>query len=72
MDEGASCLVPVVRDGSVNAVLPALPARDSVADAEHGDDGLLPLAGGRQIVISHGTAVLMTHGAPNKTARNGR
>ena len=50
----------------------ALAARNSVANAEDCDDGLLPLAGGRQIVITHGAAVFMTHLAPNKTARNGR
>ena len=29
----------------MNAPLPAFLARDSIANAEHGDDGLLPLAG---------------------------
>jgi hypothetical protein len=55
----------------MNALLPALLARNSVANAEDSDDGLLPLAGGRQIVIAHGAAVFITHRAPNKTARNG-
>jgi hypothetical protein len=62
----------VVGDGSVNATLPALLARDSIADAEHGDDGLLPLAGEWKVVIANGAAVFMTHRAPHETARSGR
>ena len=56
----------------MDAPLFTFTARNSVANAEDSDDSLLPLAGGRQIVVAHGTAVFMTHLAPNETARNGR
>ena len=72
MDQCAFCLAPVVGNGPVDASRFAFTARNSVANAEDSDDGLFPLAGGRQIVIAHGTAVFMTHLAPDKTARNGR
>jgi len=70
VDERTDFLVPVVRDGPVNAFLSALPARDSVTDAEHGDDGLLSTAGGWKILSEHGTAILVAHRAPRKTARD--
>ena len=72
MDQCAFCLAPVVGNGPVDASRFAFTARNSVANAEDSDDGLLPLAGDRQIVIAHGTAVFMTHRAPHETARSGR
>ena len=53
-----------------NPPFPALLARDSVAGAEHGNDGLFPLAGKWKIVIANGTAIFMTHRAQYETTRD--
>jgi hypothetical protein len=70
VDESSSYLVPIVGDWSVNPPFPALLARDSVTDAEHGNDGLFPLAGKWKIVIANGTAIFMTHRAQYETTRD--